>query len=160
MQLCLVRHAIAAERGRAYPDDRERPLTGEGRKRMAEAAQGLKRLFPATAILTSPLLRARQTADVLATAYGFKPTIVEALGEGDHAGAFKACKKLTEPAILVGHEPWMGELLSLLLTGSAEAMSAVFKKGAAACVSTSSPPAPGGAVLEWLAQPAMLRRLR
>ena len=159
MQLCLVRHAIAAERGRAYPDDRDRPLTPEGRTRMAEAARGLKRLFPATAILSSPLVRARQTADVLATAYGFRPTIVEALGSGDHSGTLKACKKLTEPAVLVGHEPWMSELLALLLTGSVEAMSAVFKKGAAACVSTSVPPAPGGAVLEWLAQPAMLRRL-
>lgn len=159
MQLCLVRHAIAAERGSAYPDDRQRPLTADGRKRMAESAAGLKRLFAAKVILTSPLLRARQTADVLSRAYGIEPVLVEALGTGDHSGTLKACKKSTDATILVGHEPWMSELLSLLLTGSTEAMASVFKKGAAACVSTSNPPAPRGAVLEWLAQPAMLRRV-
>ena len=64
MELCLVRHAIAVERGsKGYQDDRARPLTPEGRKRMAQAALGLKSLVQPEAVLTSPILRAMKIDD-------------------------------------------------------------------------------------------------
>ena len=63
MELCLVRHAIAVDRGTpGYEDDSLRPLTSRGRDRMRVAAQGLRSFFTPEAILTSPLLRAKQTA--------------------------------------------------------------------------------------------------
>ena len=126
---------------------------------MAEAAAGLKKLFPAKAIFTSPLLRARQTAEVLGHAYGLKAAVLDALGNGDHSAALQGCEAAGDDAILVGHEPWMSELLSLLLTGDPAEMSTVFKKGAAACVGFEGPAAAGEGTLEWLAQPAMLRKL-
>ncbi len=159
MQLCLVRHAIAVERSSAFVDDRARPLTPEGRKRMAEAAAGLKKLFPASEILSSPLLRARQTAEILSDCYGAKVRLLDGLGNGDHFAALNGCRSVRDGAILVGHEPWMSELLSLMLTGNATEVAVVFKKGAAACVSLEGGIAPGAGVLEWMAQPAMLRRL-
>lgn len=59
MELLLVRHAIAVERNsKGYIDDRARPLTPEGRKRMAESAAGIAKLFTPAEILTSPVLRA------------------------------------------------------------------------------------------------------
>jgi len=161
MQLCLVRHAIAVERGTAgYVDDRARPLTPEGRKRMKEAASGLKQIFRPEAILSSPILRAKQTADILADVLDAPITIADALGNGDHHALLAACGASgRESLALVGHEPWMSELLSTLLAGEPHLVSTVFRKGAAALVSTYGPPAPANGSLEWLLQPGMLRRL-
>lgn len=161
MQVCLIRHAIAVERGTAgYVDDRARPLTPEGRKRMKEASAGLKQIFRPDAILTSPILRARQTAEILADTFEAPVTVLDALGNGDHGGAIGACAASHEEAVaLVGHEPWMGELLSMLLTGEPGRSASVFRKGAAALVSTYGPPSAGNGTLEWLLQPGMLRRL-
>jgi phosphohistidine phosphatase len=161
MQLCLIRHAIAVERGSgSFEDDRARPLTPEGRKRMSEAAKGLARIFEPEAIVTSPVLRARQTADILATVFSVPVRPLEGLGNGDHIAVLAACGAARETSLaLVGHEPWMSELLSVLLSGDPGAVAATFKKGTGALVSTHGPPAPGGATLEWLLQPAALRRL-
>jgi len=161
MQLCLIRHAIAVERtSTGYQDDRARPLTPDGRARMAEAARGLARLFEPEAIITSPVLRARQTADILADTFKVPVRVLEALGTGDHSGVLAKLGASHEAAVaLVGHEPWMSELLSLLLTGSPDTMAATFKKGTAALVSTVGAPRAGNATLEWLIQPSGLRRL-
>ena len=161
MEICLVRHAIAVERGsKGYQDDRARPLTPEGRKRMAEAARGLKSLVQPEAIFTSPILRAKQTAEILGDAFGLKPRLLEPLGNGDHAAAVAACGRASEESImLVGHEPWMSELLSVLLTGTESQMASVFRKGAAALVTMQAGAAPGSGTLEWLLQPGQLRRM-
>ncbi len=64
--LYLVRHAIAAERGEQYPDDAKRPLTTQGMTRFRKAVRGLAELdVEVDLILTSPFVRARQTADIL-----------------------------------------------------------------------------------------------
>ena len=162
MEICLVRHAIAVERGtKGYIDDRARPLTPEGRTRMKEAAKGLKHLFQPQEILTSPLLRARQTAEILQDVFGVPVIQMEALGRGDHAGTLKQLSGPdTARTALVGHEPWMSELLSVMVAGEPDAMSSVFKKGAAALVTSDGPPEAGRCVLQWLLQPAALRRLR
>ena len=84
-ELYLVRHAIAAERGDEWPDDTKRPLTERGISRFKEAVGGLKRLDVAIdEIFTSPLVRARQTADLLAAGVDGKPTVkmLDALAPG------------------------------------------------------------------------------
>lgn len=162
MEICLVRHAIAVERGTPeYEDDFQRPLTAQGRTRMEEAAAGLKRLFTPQVVLTSPLVRAAETAEILRKAYGLgKARECEALATGDHDGVLAALEEADAGSvILVGHEPWTSELLSYLLTGERPGMSAVFKKGAAALVRCASDPAPGNCWLEWLVQPGTLRKL-
>lgn len=161
MDILLVRHGIAVERGtRGYEDDAKRPLTPAGRQRMVEAARGLERVFTPQAIFTSPLVRAAQTAEILQGVYQLgKPRVCEALGTGDHQGLISALEESDVGSVaLVGHEPWMSELLSLLLTGYVSAVSTNFKKGACALVRCDDL-RPGNCWLEWLIQPAALRRM-
>ena len=162
MELLLVRHAIAAERDHAaYRDDRARPLTAEGRKRMAEVAAGLAQLVTPTDVFTSPLLRARQTAEILARTLRLKVSELDSLGNGDHPATLAAVAQRTSgTVVLVGHEPWMGELLSYLLNGDPEIVSAPFKKGGTALVGASGSRAAGEWSLRWAMPPSALRRLR
>ncbi|MGE3077290.1 MAG: phosphohistidine phosphatase SixA [Dehalococcoidia bacterium] len=160
MQLCLIRHAIAVERDEFDGPDAKRPLTADGRQRMREAAEGLSTLFRPEVILTSPLLRAQQTAEIVAKACAAPIQVLDALGTGEHREVLAECAALGKSRVaLVGHEPWMGELLSLILTGSEQGMLVVFKKGAAALVDVETP-GWGLGHLEWMMQPGALRGLR
>lgn len=161
MELCLVRHAIAGDRGPHYPDDSLRPLTADGRARMAEAARGLHELFTPEVIVTSPLLRARQTADILRQEYGTKRLeVTEALATGDNDDLFAGIRALQSQRVMaVGHEPYLSLTLSLALVGHTEALAFTFRKGGAALVLFDGPPAPGRGVLEWFIPPRVLRRL-
>lgn len=161
MDILLVRHAIAVERGtKGYEDDSVRPLTPAGRQRMLEAAHGLERIFTPQAIFTSPMVRAAQTAEILQGVYHLgKPRVCDALGTGDHASLLSVLEDSDVGSVaLVGHEPWMSELLSLLLTGYVTSLNATFKKGACALVRCDDL-RPGNCWLEWLIQPAALRRI-
>ncbi|MEO8539623.1 MAG: histidine phosphatase family protein [bacterium] len=161
MRLCLLRHAIAVEReGGGYKDDRARPLTAEGRKRTSEASAGLLRLLKPDAIFTSSVLRARQTADILGRACEIRPRELEALGRGDHDGTVAALQPGgTQTVVLVGHEPWMSELLSMLLCGQPQAVQSDFKKSAAAITECDGAPAFGNFRLVAFLPPAVLRRM-
>lgn len=161
VDICLVRHAIAVERGTpGYEDDFARPLTADGRKRMTLAAAGLAKVFGAQMILTSPLVRAAQTADVLHNQFRCSVEGCDALGLGDHAAVIAELRSRPEERVaLVGHEPWMSGLLAMLLTGSEGTFQAEFKKGGAALVSSVGPPAAGDLTLQWFMTPSALRRL-
>jgi len=161
MQLCLVRHGIAGERGAAYPDDSLRPLTEKGRARMHVAAMGLRKLVTPDAFLTSPLVRARETAEILLDIYGVKKLHVsDALASGDHAALFADVNALRGQTVMaVGHEPFISQTLAVVLTCDAMGLAAAFKKGAAALVTFDGPVTPGKGMLEWLIQPAGLRAI-
>lgn len=162
MELCLVRHAIAGERGDPrWPDDRLRPLTERGIERMETAAAGLRLLFRPDIILTSPLVRARQTAEILAAALGVRMVEeADALASGDDGLLFDHLAALgCERAIAVGHEPWMSATLANCLAGDGDAFRTDFRKGAAALASFAGAAAAGQGTLEWLLQPSTLRRL-
>src|SRR5919106_4959014 len=76
-ELYLIRHAVAEQRGDAWPDDAKRPLSEEGMTRMRKAVRGLARLdVSIDVILTSPLVRARQTAEIVAAGFAPRPSIV------------------------------------------------------------------------------------
>lgn len=161
MELCLVRHAIAEERGLRWPDDSQRPLTAEGRAKMLDAARGLATIWKPESILTSPYVRARQTAEILADATG-APIVSEVGGlvTGDHDDVFAAANALGKVRIIaVGHEPLMGETLSYSLTGDGGTVSAMFKKGSASLIGFLDEARPGQGWLEWHLQPAQLRGL-
>ena len=128
---------------------------------MEAAARGLHRLFTPEIIVTSPLVRARQTAGILLAEYGLhKARVSDALATGDNAQFLEELDDIdADRVMLVGHEPHMSATLSWLVAGDAGLVSTVFKKGAAALVSCTGAPRPGGCWLEWLLQPAALRAM-
>jgi phosphohistidine phosphatase len=158
--LCLVRHGIAAERGAAWPDDGLRPLTPDGIRKMDGAARGLAKLVSADVILTSPLVRARQTAEIVARAMpGSRVRVCDALATGEHERLLAAAEAGGESVVAVGHEPHISMALSWLLCGDEMAAWFDVKKGSAALVRFDRPPAPGEGTLEWLLPPRVLREV-
>jgi phosphohistidine phosphatase len=157
--LYLVRHAIAAERGDEYPDDSKRPLTGEGTSRFRKAVRGLVEVgVEVDVILTSPHLRARQTADILADQLRGHPAVVETGALVPGAAFADLVAELGNHAkrsalALVGHEPGIGTTAARLIgaRGSLE-----FKKGAVCRIDVSSLPPTGPGRLVWFATPRML----
>src|SRR4051812_24699133 len=118
MKVFLVRHAVAFERSRKrWPDDSLRPLTPAGKRKFRRAARGLARLLPRSApIITSPFERARMTADLLRRARGSrKPLESPALAADQPARKGIALLRTRKEGalVLVGHEPYLGDLLSL-----------------------------------------------
>jgi phosphohistidine phosphatase len=161
--LYLVRHAIAEERGDAWPDDRLRPLTEEGRARMERQVQGLAAMgVQVDAILTSPLVRTRQTADILLHGLRGRPEVIDwdplepERRPKDVLTGLKAYREYTSLA-LVGHEPGIGELAAALISAR---HPVAFKKGAVASIEVALlPPAPGSGELRWFLTPRILRRV-
>ena len=162
--LYLVRHAIAAERGPNYPDDRERPLTSEGIARFKRVVDGLKEFdVKLDMVLTSPLGRAQHTAELLVAGIGGKPRLeaIEALAPGGRMPqvleAFAKYSKRAHQVAMVGHEPDLGELAVRLLRarGTIE-----FKKGAVCCIELDAAMPTGPGTLKWLLPPRALRRIR
>jgi phosphohistidine phosphatase len=161
-ELYLVRHGIAAERGKEWPDDTKRPLTHKGIARMREVAAGLKTLdVTLDLILTSPLVRARQTADLLHQGLGGATPLEETtlLAPGGRPAdliEFLRTRKKAGHVALVGHEPDLGQLAAFLIGAKAPL---VFKKGGVCRIDFEKfPPVPPGQ-LQWFAPPAMLRAL-
>src|SRR5262245_46607562 len=148
--LYLIRHGVAAERGPDYPDDSKRPLTAEGKAKMREIGAGLVRAdVEFDEILTSPFVRTRQTADLLAGAWSKAPQIVELPelavgGRSTDVFAALASRDGGRQLALVGHMPGIG-LLAAELIGCSHAMD--FKKGAVACVTLNKTPARGAGQL-------------
>jgi phosphohistidine phosphatase len=165
MDLLIVRHAIAYDRDRArWHDDAERPLSPAGIRRARRAAAGLKELTGRPGrLLTSPLIRARQTAKILTDVAGW-PEAEETpeLSPGEPALAVLAllAKDRSKVTAVVGHQPGLGELLAACLLGGGGALPIEMKKNAVACVSFEGKPRAGHAALKWLATPRMLRALR
>ncbi len=161
MELCVVRHAVAHKRdGERWPDDGERPLTPGGEANFRGAARGLGLLVPGVdALLSSPMTRAWQTAEILAELEGWpEPKASPALEPEvppeetarvleDYAGAGFV--------VVVGHRPGLHELVSYLLAGDAKADVRV-KKGGALRLSFDGPTRGGTAALRWLLTPTLL----
>ena len=166
MDVYLVRHGDTFDRDPvAWPDDRERPLTPKGERRWQRAARGFGNVAPGvTAILSSPLVRAWRTAEVLAAAIkGPAPEPCEALTpDNNPADVLNLLRERPAGAavVLVGHEPHLHTLLSYLLTGDAAKAKTAFEKGAVAYVRFDDEPAAGGGELHWLLSPKALRWLR
>jgi phosphohistidine phosphatase len=162
MEVFLVRHAIAHERNRKrWPDDAQRPLTAAGARKFRKAAKGLAKLLPkSAALLTSPYVRARDTADILAATVRRSKAITcpQLATDAGAKQAFALLKTRKEQSVvLVGHEPYLSEFLSSAIGGDAAGLCVEFKKGGAACLEFGKRIAPGRAVLKWMLPPRVLR---
>lgn len=161
MELLLVRHGPAEERGARWPDDRLRPLTADGAAKTARAMAGLAVLgLRPDRILASPLVRARETAELLAAAFDPAPTVEidpSLVPSGDPLEAVRALARGgVARAALVGHEPSISGTLSALLGGGKVAVASDFKKAAVALVDL---PTRGSGILLAFLPPRALRRL-
>ena len=162
MRLLIIRHAIALPRGAPGMPDAERPLTPRGRRRFENAAEGLARALPRPdAVLTSPWKRARQTAEILAAAFGRlepKDTLALAGGSAETLAHVLAAYPEGATVAVVGHEPWLSALLARLV-GSSEDQRFEFKKGGVAVVDLDGRLEDGGKLVAYL-PPKLMRRLR
>lgn len=164
MVLYLVRHAIAVENGTPGYSDEDRPLTEEGIDRMQRAARGLARLIdPPDLIASSPLLRAKQTAEILAVALQSRDGVTEWADLIPTAAANKALPQIksqgtdASAVMLVGHEPHLS-LLTALLMGTAPHAFA-FKKGGVCALECPAKITQGSAKMLWFLTPKQLRQL-
>jgi phosphohistidine phosphatase len=162
-ELYLIRHGMAAERGDAFPDDTKRPLTPRGIQRLKRAGKALAALeVTFDVILTSPLVRTRQTAEALASTFREPPPIVNApslVPGGTHNAivddlAKQALRK--KRIAIVGHEPGIGELAARL-TGLRKPLE--FKKGAICRIDVAALPPTGNGQLKWFLTPRILRKI-
>jgi phosphohistidine phosphatase len=165
VQLLVVRHGIAMEREESAArglDDDLRPLTEEGRRKMAEGAKGLRELVATPDVLAaSPLVRAQQTAAIVADAYGgLRLTSTSTLRPDSAPSEFLEwlTTQRGETVAVVGHEPHLGLLVTWLMTGASESRLPL-KKGGACLLAFESAPRKDAAVLQWAMTSAQLRRM-
>ncbi|NTV00604.1 MAG: phosphohistidine phosphatase SixA, partial [Methanoregulaceae archaeon] len=158
MDLYILRHGKAGKRDGSFTDDRKRPLTAKGQRDMEEialwiVASGIEPDW----IATSPLVRARETAEIVAGALGVMDRLVEweelAVGHGPEAILGKISVKGTGTrGIIVGHEPLLSETMAVLISNNASARIALAKGGLAKIREVQFDPTPSGE-LEWLLTP-------
>jgi phosphohistidine phosphatase len=165
MELLIIRHAIAFERDRdRWADDASRPLSPAGVRRSRKAAAGLKELCKVPdLLLTSPLIRARETAGILTEVAGWpRAKIAPELkpGEGAPAVLTLLAKDRSKRIAIVGHQPDLSALLTACLVKDGKTLPIEMKKNAVACLSFEASACIGGAALKWLATPRMLRGFR
>ncbi|QDV36679.1 phosphohistidine phosphatase SixA [Tautonia plasticadhaerens] len=159
--LYVLRHGIAHPHATPEFEEDERPLTLKGRRRMREIARGLRRLkVRPDRILTSPLPRARETAEIVAKRLGLadRVELAEALRVDRPAESIRAWLDDQEgdEVMIVGHNPTFSALISVLPIGPGAPTVTELKKGGLACFSVGGP---GAYRLEWLAPPRLIRRL-
>lgn len=161
-ELYLIRHGLAEERGDAWPDDAKRPLTAEGKTALKKSARGLTRLGVGfDVILTSPFVRARQTAEAISSELAERPGLVS-VESLTPSGSFQAVLNDLEKQAkrrriaIVGHEPSLGELAARL-AGIRRPLE--FKKGAVCRIDLKTLPPAGPGALRWFLTPKMLRAL-
>lgn len=166
MNLYILRHGIAVDLGPEHPGpDSTRPLTAKGQKKMGRIAKAMKSMeLSFDVILSSPYLRAKQTAEIVAAELGAQAKLVlgdELVAEQNPSSVIKRLVKhhlQQENVLLVGHEPCLSALISELISGRPD-LNIQMKKGGlcklsvAALEQCSKAPL---ATLEWLLTPKQL----
>lgn len=162
MNLYIVRHAIAVERGTpGYEDDSQRPLTDKGHKKMKKISQGLHQFdVRLNTILSSPYVRARDTAKILADEFKLEKQLYfseNLIPPGNFEALVDEIQEKydVENLALVGHEPMLSQFISWLTTGHPE-MELNLKKGGVCYLSSDNLYQDHRAALEWLLTPALM----
>jgi phosphohistidine phosphatase len=169
MNLYFMRHGIAvAADDPDFADDNERPLTNKGVKRMHRAARGLARLkIPFDGILTSPVLRARQTAEIVVGELRLESHLEAISSLAPDSTVEHLLFGLTrfqdrKHLLLVGHEPLFSQTLSALLCpsrGQDQDLAIAVRKGSLCRIEIDTLPPTNPATLHWHLAPKQLRLL-
>jgi len=164
VKLLIVRHGTAGSREEfaktGQPDDL-RPLTKEGIEDIGVVARGLRELVPHVATFaTSPLVRARQTADIVAEVYGQPVIETDVLRPDAPYDQFESWAESTQGDVVAvfGHEPHLSGLIAWLIGGRKSRID--LKKGGACLLEFHRQPREGAGALVWLLTPKVVRRLR
>jgi phosphohistidine phosphatase len=163
LELYLIRHGVAAERGEDYPDDSKRPLTGSGMSKLRKEAKALNALEVGfDLIITSPLIRTKQTAEIISETLNGKPPVTTSdslAPAGTPAAVMQELARHMRKAriALVGHEPNLGELAARLI-GARSPIE--FKKGAICRIDFEVMPPKSLGQLQWFLTPRMLRKIK
>ena len=166
MELYLLRHGLAVEHGTpGFAEDSARPLTPKGRRQLRKIAAAMKQLdLDLDLIMSSPLPRAKQTAEIVAARLKLKKRLKfsNALAPGgDPAILFRQLER-TKPApeklLLVGHEPDLSRLISRLVTGGVQ-LQMDFKKGGLCKLDAEKLHAGKCAALLWLLTPKQMKAM-
>jgi phosphohistidine phosphatase len=158
MNLDLIRHALAVEE---YEDDSQRPLTDKGRKKMRQIAKGLRALgVEFDLILSSPYVRAAETAGLLADVFKIKKEVqfsdnLVPTGDPNLLIAEMNEKYPADSIALVGHEPFLSALIGLLVADNANA-DIILKKGGVCSLSADDLHHTRKATMDWLLTPGIL----
>jgi phosphohistidine phosphatase len=159
MQLFVIRHAIA-EDAAPEQEDASRELTDDGIRKLRQVVKGLRALGVSfDRVLTSPWLRALQTAEHLAPISEDKPIPTELLCQRPHAELLAMIAERNEDTAVVGHEPWLGELVAWLAFGDTRHGEALqLKKAGVVWLDGSA--VPGGMALRAILPPRVIRSAR
>jgi phosphohistidine phosphatase len=163
MNIYVLRHGIAVELGTAgFTKDAERPLTPEGERKLRQIAAAMDALeLSFDLVLSSPYVRARQTAECVAAALKARKRLELADCLKPSGSTTKLVdllnrlKPVPESVLLVGHEPYLSELISLLVSGK-DSFAVIMKKGGLCKLSTESLQHGRCATLEWLLTPKQM----
>jgi phosphohistidine phosphatase len=167
MELYILRHAIAVNRETAgFQRDSDRPLTAKGTAKLRGVVRGMKTLgLSCDLILTSPYLRARQTAELVADELGTAtkvertPHLAPDGNPGTLINLIASRSRECASILVVGHEPYLSQLISVLLAG--DVRIAIAMKKAGLCKLAMQTPRYGRcATLEWLLTPAQAESIR
>jgi phosphohistidine phosphatase len=164
VNLYILRHGIAVERGApGFKTDADRPLTPKGKRQLRQIATAMKNLdLRFNLILSSPFLRARQTAENVARSLKLKKCLAfsdELAPDGDPKAIIRQLNELEpapENALLVGHEPYLSRLVALLISGKA-ASTIDLKKGGMCRLETDLLRFGRCATLTWLLTPKQMK---
>jgi phosphohistidine phosphatase len=167
MELYILRHAIAVSREtRGLPRDSDRPLTDKGRSKLRGVVRGMKALgLSFDLVLTSPYLRALQTAEIVADALGVSNKVerTEHLTPDGNPRALItliASRGAARARVLVvGHEPYLSQLIAVLVSGD-ERTLITMKKAGLCKLAIETLRYGRCASLEWLLTPAQVERIR
>ncbi len=167
MKLLLVRHAIAEDADTfiaAGGTDAQRPLTEVGRKKMRKGANRLRAQVERIDLLVcSPLVRARETAEIIARAFGDLPILERPELDCSYppdaiANWLQSCPK-SDTVMVVGHETQLSSLVGLLLTGTSQSL-VVMRKGGVVLIEFRGRVTAGAGVLQWALTARQLRNLK
>ena len=156
MQLFVIRHAVAAE---AEPgdDDTARALTKDGKRKLRAVVRGMRSLgWKLDRVLSSPWKRAAQTAAIIGKR---EPILTELLARSPRSELLGLLTTSGSPVAVVGHEPWLSELVSWLAFGDTRHAD-IFELKKAAVVVLDGEAVPGGMTVQALLPPSVLRAIR
>ncbi|NLH71821.1 MAG: phosphohistidine phosphatase SixA [Verrucomicrobia bacterium] len=167
MNLYLLRHGAAVQRGApGYLNDADRPLTDEGREKLRAVARAMKAMkLNFDRILSSPCQRARQTAEIIAD----RLDLASRVEFSDHLAPdgridaliqqMQGLRPKPENVLLVGHEPYLSELASMLITGKT-GLPLKLRKGGLVRLSANRLRVGACAELDWLLTPGLMKLMR